>query len=87
LAFRFNLSVFNEKIEVIGKALPEENTFEKPTLFIRGGKSNYVLDVDLNQIKTHFPDLRLETIPNVGHWLHAENPQLFFEKTIEFLKQ
>ena len=25
------------------------------------------------------------TIPNVGHWLHAENPKLFFEETARFL--
>lgn len=86
LAFRFNLKVFNEKIEEIGKALPEQNRYEKPTLFIRGGNSNYVLDTDLPEIKKHFPNFELKTIPNAGHWLHAENPKLFFEETINFLK-
>jgi pimeloyl-ACP methyl ester carboxylesterase len=86
LDFRFNLKVFNEKIEVIGTALLEEALFEKPTLFIRGGNSRYILDTDLPEIKKHFPNFELATIPNVGHWLHAENPQLFFEETIKFLK-
>ncbi|MCZ8091228.1 alpha/beta fold hydrolase [Flavobacterium sp.] len=86
LAFRFNLPVFNEKIEQIGKALPAENHFEKPALFIRGGNSKYILDSDLPEIQNHFPNFKLETIPNAGHWLHAENPKLFFEKTIKFLK-
>ncbi len=86
LAFRFNLPVFNAKIETIGEALPEENHFDKPTLFIRGGNSNYILDNDLPEIKKHFPNFELATIPNVGHWLHAENPKLFFEETIRFLK-
>ncbi len=86
LAFRFNLAVFNKKIDEIGKALPNNNIFEKETLFIRGGNSNYILDEDLNAIKTHFPMAILETIPNVGHWLHAENPKMFFEITIDFLK-
>ena len=85
LDFRFNLKVFNDKIEVIGTALPEEAQFEKPTLFIRGGNSRYILDTDLPEIKKHFPNFELATIPNVGHWLHAENPQLFFEETIKFL--
>ena len=31
LAFRFNLSVFNTKIETIGEALREQNHFDKPT--------------------------------------------------------
>ena len=85
LAFRFNLSVFNAKIETIGEALPETNHFDKPTLFIRGGNSRYVLDTDMDEIKKHFRNAELVTIPNVGHWLHAENPKGFFEETIKFL--
>lgn len=86
LDFRFNLKVFNANMEVVGTALPEENIFEKPTLFIRGGNSRYILDTDFESIKTHFPKAVFETIPNVGHWLHAENPKLFFEETARFLK-
>ena len=86
LAFRFNLHVFNAKIETIGEALPTENHFDKPTLFIRGGNSKYILDTDLPEIKKHFPSFELATIPNAGHWLHAENPKLFFLETIRFLK-
>lgn len=86
LAFRFNLPVFNTKIETIGEALPEENHFNKPTLFIRGGNSKYILDTDLQEIKKHFPNFQLITIPNAGHWLHAEKPKLFFEETSKFLK-
>ena len=86
LAFRFNLAVFNKKIEEIGLALPETNVFQKPTMFIRGGNSNYVLDSDLPNIQKHFPNLQVATIPNAGHWLHAENPKLFFAETLSFLK-
>ncbi len=85
LAFRFNLEVFNKKIEEIGTALPLENHFEKPTLFIRGGNSRYILDTDLSQIEKQFPKYILKTIPSVGHWLHAENPNMFFEETFNFL--
>jgi esterase len=86
LAFRFNLKAFNSKIEEIGTPLPKNAIFSNPTLFIRGGNSNYILDADVEEIKMHFPNMQLDTIPNVGHWLHAENPKLFFDKTIVFLK-
>jgi esterase len=86
LGFRFNLKVFNEKIEIIGTALQEGTIFDKPTMFIRGGNSKYILDTDLPEIKKHFPNFELVTIPNVGHWLHAENPKMFFEETARFLK-
>ena len=86
LAFRFNLAVFNTKMDEIGIPLPEGFIFEKPTLFIRGGNSKYILDSDFDSIKQHFPDSSIETIPNVGHWLHAENPADFYQKVISFLK-
>ncbi|NGY36254.1 alpha/beta fold hydrolase [Flavobacterium sp. XN-5] len=87
LAFRFNLVVFNEKMEEIGVALPATAAFEKPTLFIRGGNSNYILDSDFENIQTHFPLATVETIPNTGHWLHAENPALFHELAISFFRE
>ena len=86
LAFRFNLEVLNQKINEIGRALNENAIFQNPTLFIRGGKSNYILDEDLPEMLKHFPNMQLVTIPNAGHWLHAENPNLFFEETASFLK-
>ena len=86
LAFRFNLSVFNQKIDQIGKPLPENAVFLESTLFIRGGNSNYILDQDMVAIQHHFPKATLKTIPNVGHWLHAENPVQFYQFCIDFLK-
>jgi pimeloyl-ACP methyl ester carboxylesterase len=86
LDFRFNLKVFNEKVETIGEALPFENHFDKDTLFLRGDKSDYILDADFETILHHFPKATVETISNAGHWLHAENPTEFFEKTMVFLK-
>lgn len=85
LAFRFNLEVFNKKIDEIGVALPENALFENSTLFIRGGNSNYILDSDFALIRSHFPKSILETIPHVGHWLHAENPILFYQISAAFL--
>lgn len=86
LAFRFNLQVFNYKIETIGIALPFENKFEGPTLFLRGSKSDYILDSDFETIYYHFPMASIVTIDNAGHWLHAENPKDFQLNVMQFLK-
>jgi pimeloyl-ACP methyl ester carboxylesterase len=86
LAFRFNLASFNQKLDEIGVALSTDLTFDKPSLFIRGGNSNYIQDTDFDAIKKHFPAAIFETIPNAGHWLHAENPQMFYDLTLAFLK-
>ncbi len=87
LAFRFNLPVLTKAIEEIGAALPFEKTFQKPTLFLRGAKSNYILEDDLDLIVHHFPSASLEIIDNAGHWLHAENPSDFYLKVNFFLNQ
>ena len=86
LAFRFNLEAFNKMTDQIGVALPENLIFEKPTLFLRGEHSNYILEEDFPLIKHHFPKAEIITIKNAGHWLHAENPKDFYMETISFLK-
>ena len=85
LGFRFNLKVFNEKITEIGKALPFENRFDQPTLFLRGAQSDYILDADYETIYYHFPKAEIVTIPKAGHWLHAENPKDFYCEVEKFL--
>jgi esterase len=86
LNYRFNLAVFLKSYENIGEALRADARYEAPTLFIRGGVSNYILDEDWAEIASQFPKGKLETIPNVGHWLHAERPDLFLEHSLTYLK-
>ena len=35
----------------------------------------------------HFPNAEQALIPKVGHWLHAENPKLFFEVMSQWLQK
>lgn len=85
LAFRFNLEAFNRDENVVGEGIAEDARYDRPTLFVRGGASKYIQEKDEVSIKKHFPQAVIETIPNAGHWLHAENPQLFFEIVLTFL--
>jgi len=85
LDFRFNLKAFVNNKDMIGDALEAGAVFEKPTLFLKGANSNYILDSDNAEILNHFPNASIEIIEKAGHWLHAENPTDFFDKTIEFL--
>jgi pimeloyl-ACP methyl ester carboxylesterase len=79
------VAVFITSYEEIGKALSADLIFEKPTLLVRGGVSNYIMDEDVPEIKNHFPNFALETMPDVGHWLHAENPTLFLDLVLDFI--
>jgi pimeloyl-ACP methyl ester carboxylesterase len=50
-----------------------------PVIFIRGLKSNYIMDEDIPLIKEIYPDASIVDIPGAGHWLHAEKPDEFME--------
>ncbi len=59
--------------------------FDGPALFVRGGASNYVRDADWPQIQTLFPHAQLVTIPDAGHWVHAQAPDAFAAAVLSFL--
>ncbi len=76
LAWRFNLKVIARDIELIGQGLLHIQKFEKPTLFLRGIKSNYITEKDYPLISEIFTESAIESIDS-GHWLHAEKPEEF----------
>lgn len=89
--WKLNVSVIAKSLEHImgGIDLESLDAFDGvtgfPVLFIRGGKSRYVLEEDVELIKQIFPVAELKTIPDAGHWLHAEQPDLFWEMIKDFL--
>jgi pimeloyl-ACP methyl ester carboxylesterase len=83
LAWRMNVEVLEREMAEILKPLPKIDVFT-PTLFIRGELSNYILDEDFDVIEETFHDAELITIPNAGHWVHAENPELFVDTVLGF---
>lgn len=87
LGFRFNLSILQNKMEEIGENISSTATFNGETLFLRGDKSEYILQNDFDVIKRHFPKAAINTISNAGHWLHAENPKEFLSETLNFLNR
>ncbi len=48
-----------------------------PVLFIRGEQSDYIGEEDIQMAHNLFPEARFESIPQAGHWVHAEQPELF----------
>jgi pimeloyl-ACP methyl ester carboxylesterase len=72
-------------MEEVGENINSTDNFEGATLFLRGSKSEYVTENDIDDIQKHFPNATLDTVSNAGHWLHAENPKEFLEKSLAFL--
>ena len=53
--------------------------------FLGGEKSGYIEPMDDLLIKKHFPNAKIGTISKAGHWLHAENPDEFYDNVMNFL--
>ncbi|MFH4968561.1 alpha/beta fold hydrolase [Gaetbulibacter sp. M240] len=86
LDLRMNLEVLDREVAEVGEALPSYATYNKDTLFLRGDRSEYIGVDDEANIKNYFPKAVIETIPNAGHWLHAENPEAFYDAVMSFIK-
>lgn len=80
LAYRFNLPVLRSQYFEVVKTFEVDKVFKKPTLFLRGGNSNYINSSDEIEIKRSFLDAEIDTIEHAGHWLHAEQPVEFYKK-------
>jgi len=85
LGLRLNLEVLSTNVHEVGEALPSHLSVPTQTLFLRGDRSEYIGKADESQILIQCPNARIETIANAGHWLHAENPDAFFNAVAQFL--
>lgn len=81
-----NLKAIYNHLDQVSGTLDENQTFEKPTLFIRGGNSDYIQPQDEGLIKKYFPQAKLKTIAGAGHWVHVDNSDGFVRVVIDFLE-
>ncbi|MBL7963040.1 MAG: alpha/beta fold hydrolase [Flavobacteriales bacterium] len=73
LAWRFNVPVLARHMgDILGAIPPGRVTV--PTLFIQGGRSDYITREDFPAIREQFSNCRIEEIPFAGHWVHAQAP-------------
>ena len=82
-ALRVNAPVLQDQVGQVMMA--SDANYHGPTLFLAGEKSDYILPQDHAQIASQFPQAIVKTIPNAGHWLHAESPVDFAAEVAEFL--
>ncbi len=82
--WKLNLAAISDNITKIGYDLQHTGKFEKPTLFVRGSRSDYVKDEDMVRIREVFPAAELKTLQS-GHWVPAEKPNEFVELVTEWL--
>jgi len=89
--WRLNVNALRDNLPAImaelTDAVHQSLSFKKPTIFIKGQKSNYVLDEDTLGARRLFSQSEFVTIPDAGHWLHAEQPDLLFKTLLYFLEE
>lgn len=61
--------------------------YEGPAWFIAGSRSKYVQPGHESSIKPLFPRARLVSVPDAGHWVHAEQPDAFAALFRRFLSE
>lgn len=85
--WRLNLPVLRSEMpNIIGWPADLDHTrFDRQSLFLTGGASDYVLPEHRAVIDRLFPNASHDQIAGAGHWLHAEAPAPFIDKVQAFL--
>jgi len=84
---KVHLEAIYRNYDKLLRGLAPERSFNKPTLFIRGGRSNYIEDDDMPLIRQMFPQAEIATLPKAGHWVHVDAPEEFFQTVVNFLNR
>jgi len=85
--WRMNLDAIRAHYDDLTAALPEGASFKGPTLFVRGGESDYIAAADMDGIRARFPAAKLVTIDGAGHWVHADAPDALADVVTDFLAE
>ena len=85
--WQINLSALTNNQELMTECSMQQgmDSFGKKTLFIKGGKSNYITNTDFSAIQGFFPNSSLQTINDSGHNPHVETQGKFLQIVNEFI--
>ncbi|XP_012791009.1 protein ABHD11 [Sorex araneus] len=83
--WRVNLDALAQHMSHIMTFPAHLDAYPGPTLFLLGGNSEFVRPCHHPKIRQLFPRAQLQTVPNAGHWVHADCPQDFMAAVRGFL--
>jgi len=78
-SWKMNLKGLWDNYSNINIPIQSDSQIDIPVIVIKGRNSGYVNDEDVESFKEIFPQTKLITISNAGHWVHAEAPDEFYE--------
>ena len=85
--WRFDLPGIKAAYPALRAAPEKDPPYTGPVLFIKGGDSDYIKEQHRSAISTFFPGATMKVMPDCGHWLHVQKPQLFNRIVGRFLAQ
>lgn len=85
LSWRFNLQALIDNYPNLNKGLEGDLSHDGPTLFVKGGDSDYIQAEHRPTIARYFPNSKAHIIKDAGHWLHAEKTDVFNRVVHRFL--
>lgn len=80
-----NLEAIRHEYDKLTRAIEPGRRFRGESLFVRGDRSDYVRDEDRTEIEEYFPRAEITTIRGAGHWVHADEFDLFAQTVEAFL--
>ncbi|HEY9078776.1 alpha/beta fold hydrolase [Magnetovibrio sp.] len=85
--WRINLAALDAGMDQIADfpAPDHHQSYNNRTLFVAGARSDYIQPHHLADITRLFPKADIAHIPDAGHWLHAEAPEVFLRELTAFL--
>jgi pimeloyl-ACP methyl ester carboxylesterase len=84
--WKIDLDAIINNYDELTRSISTKNKFNKPTCFIRAGRSKYIQDEDVAEIVEIFPQAQIVSIPKAGHWVHIDAPEEFLQIVTDFLK-
>ncbi|MGJ6979368.1 alpha/beta fold hydrolase [Aestuariimicrobium soli] len=84
--WQMNLDLLGRELPTLA-AWPHEDLqpWPGPVLWVAGQRSPYISPADRPAMQALFPQVRLVTIKNAGHWVHSEQPEAFVAVLKAFL--
>lgn len=84
--WRPDLISIKQNLSNLSAELDLKARYEGPTLFLKGGLSDYIHEDDAPMLKRIFPNSELAIIEGSGHWIQVDQPEAFYAAAAEFLK-
>jgi pimeloyl-ACP methyl ester carboxylesterase len=86
-SWKLNLPAIQANYSRLNEAMPNDHSFDRPALFLRGEASDYIRDSDWPLLQQLFPRAELVTLPAAGHWLHVDAAEKFLAAVQKFLEK